>query len=61
MTFSQIPQGTALFVDANPFVYHLGSDPVLQPACQQLLDRVARQELVAFTSSQFSRTLPIGS
>lgn len=51
MNFANIPTGLSLFVDANTLVYHFGSDPVLQPACQQLLERIARQELSGFTST----------
>jgi predicted nucleic acid-binding protein len=51
MTFANIPKGLPLFVDANTLVYHFGSDPLLQPACQLLLERIARQELNGFTST----------
>lgn len=51
MTFAAIPAGSALFVDANIFIQHFGWDPVLQPVCQQLLERIARQELAGFTST----------
>ena len=51
MSFANIPKGLSLFVDANTLVYHFGPDPVLQPACQQLLERIARQELSGFTST----------
>jgi len=51
MTFTAIPNGAALFIDANPFVYHFAPDPRYAAACQQLLERVARQEVTAFTST----------
>ena|SRR6516164_570667 len=49
MTFANTPAGTSLFVDANIFIHHFGWDRVLQPVCQQLLERIARQELAGFT------------
>lgn len=51
MTFASIPAGVSLFVDANIFIQHFGWDPVLQPLCQQLLERIGRQELAGFTST----------
>jgi predicted nucleic acid-binding protein len=51
MTFANLPNGVSVFLDANTFIHHFGSDPVLQPVCQQLLERVARQEIAGFTSS----------
>ena len=35
MTFPDIPAGGSVFIDSNTFVYHLGPQPVFQPACQQ--------------------------
>jgi predicted nucleic acid-binding protein len=32
-------------------VYHFGSHPLLEPACTQLLERIEKQELTAFTST----------
>jgi len=51
MTFKDIPHGTSVFIDANTLIYHLGPDPDFRPACQDLLERCARQELVGFTSA----------
>lgn len=51
MKFADIPAGTAVFVDANPLVYHFAPEPVLGPACCELLDRIARGEIAGFTSS----------
>jgi predicted nucleic acid-binding protein len=51
VTFSDIPAGASLFIDANTFVYHFTPHPVLQPACSALLARVARRELFAATST----------
>jgi predicted nucleic acid-binding protein len=51
MTFKDIPQGASVFIDANTLIYHLGPDPDFRPACQDLLERCARQELAGFTSA----------
>ncbi len=51
MNFAQIPAGASVLLDANVFVYHFGRHAVLQPACQQLLERVARGDVVGFSSS----------
>jgi predicted nucleic acid-binding protein len=51
MTFAGIPPNVAVFVDANTFVYHFSNHPVFAPACTQLLDRCARQEILGFTSA----------
>ena len=40
MTFAEIAVGALLFVDANTLVYHFAADPLLGPACRQLLDRI---------------------
>lgn len=51
MTFADIPAGVALFLDANILIYHFLPHPVLGPACSNLLDRVRRLEVTAFTSA----------
>ena len=51
MTFMDIPAGASVFIDANTFVYHFVPEPVLGPACRDLLDRFARQELAGLTSA----------
>jgi predicted nucleic acid-binding protein len=51
MTFADIPAGTAVFLDANTFVYHFGPDPLYGSACTALLDRMEHQEIQGFTSS----------
>ncbi|MGH6680763.1 MAG: type II toxin-antitoxin system VapC family toxin, partial [Bradyrhizobium sp.] len=40
-----------MFVDANCLVYHFGPDPVLGPPCRELMKRIDRQDIHAFTSS----------
>jgi hypothetical protein len=51
MIFADLLAGTPVFVDANTLVYHFSLHPRYGAACTQLLERVARQELVAFTST----------
>jgi len=51
MRFDDIPQGASVFIDANTLIYHLGPDPDFRPACQYLLERIARQDLAGFTSA----------
>jgi predicted nucleic acid-binding protein len=51
MTFADIPAGLSIFVDANIFVYHFLSHATFGPACHQLLERAARQEIVGYTAA----------
>ena len=51
MTFNDIPAGSAVFLDANTFIYHFQPHPVLGPACQQLMVRIENRELEGFTSA----------
>lgn len=51
MTFASISAGTSHFVDANVFIHHFGWDPLLQAPCQELLERIARQELTGYTTT----------
>ena len=51
MTFTDIPAGASVFVDANTLVYHFMPEPDLGPACRDRLERFARQELVGVTSA----------
>lgn len=50
MTFSEIPAGAAVFLDANSFVYHFTAHESFGEATARLMDRIDRQELSAFTS-----------
>lgn len=52
MTFASIASGTAVFVDANIFVYAFAPDPQFGPACEQLLERIELHDVQGFTSSQ---------
>jgi predicted nucleic acid-binding protein len=51
MTFADIPAGSALFIDANIFVYYFEPHPVFGPPCQQLFLRIENNELEGFTSA----------
>ncbi len=51
MTFEDISAGTAVFIDANVFVYHYEPHPVLGPPCARLLLRIENRELEGFTSA----------
>ena len=50
MTFADLQQGDAVFIDANTFIYHFTPDPVLGSPCSQLLQRVENQELIGSTT-----------
>ena len=43
--------GGAIFLDANPFVYHFVSDPQYGAACSGLLQRIEDQEIQGLTST----------
>src|SRR5438552_1876072 len=51
MIFGDLVAGDAVFIDANTLIYHCTLDPVFGSACTDLLDRVGRGELAAFTST----------
>ncbi len=51
MNFPALPRNTAVFVDANTFVYHFSLHPILAVPCRDLLERIFRSELPGFTSS----------
>jgi len=51
MTFKDIPAGSAVFLDANTFVYAVLAHPVHGVACSALLDRIEKQDIQGFTSS----------
>lgn len=51
MILGDLPHAAAVFVDANPLVYHFAPDATYGPACRDLLDRVERQEILAFTTT----------
>mgnify|MGYP001480326940 CR=1 FL=1 len=51
MIFADLVAGDSLFVDANTLVYHCTLDPMFGSACTDLLDRIGRREISAFTST----------
>jgi predicted nucleic acid-binding protein len=51
MRFEDIAAGTALFIDANPFIYAVTADPQYGQACEQLLQLIENKELQGFTSA----------
>ena len=51
MQFSAIPAGAAIFVDANVFVYSLGSDPKFAQPCGELLERIDNGDLLGHVSA----------
>src|SRR5438132_1546586 len=51
MTFSSLASGAGVFLDANVLVFHYGPHPIYGTACNQLVDRIERQDLLGFTST----------
>lgn len=51
MNFDAISPGSAIFVDANLFVYYFEPHPVFGQACQRLFQRIENNEIEGFTSS----------
>ncbi|HEY7155349.1 MAG TPA: type II toxin-antitoxin system VapC family toxin [Gemmataceae bacterium] len=52
MTFPSIPAGTAIFLDANVFVYAAMPHPTYGAACKGMLDRIEQQQdIQGFTSA----------
>ena len=51
MTFADLIAGEAIFLDANPFVYHFVADPQYGAACSQLFQRVETRRLQGLTST----------
>jgi predicted nucleic acid-binding protein len=52
MTFTHLPAGVAVFVDANTFVYHFIADPQCGAACTTLLDRIENLDVEGVTSAR---------
>jgi predicted nucleic acid-binding protein len=50
-TFTSIPAGASVFLDANTFVYHFTGHPVYGAACTDLLERIERGDLCGLTSA----------
>jgi predicted nucleic acid-binding protein len=51
MIFTDLPVGAAVFVDANPLVYHFSRHAQFGAACTALLDRIERGDLSGFTTT----------
>ena len=49
MIFSALPTGAAVFVDANPLVYHFSRHPQFEAACTAFLDRIEHGDLSGLT------------
>lgn len=52
MNLAAILQGSTVFLDANILVYHFSKHAALGQPCTDLMERIDRQEVVGFTSSQ---------
>ena len=51
MRFQDISLSSAVFLDANTFLYHFTAEANFGPACTELLERIERDELKGFTST----------
>ncbi len=51
MTFDDLRNGDAVFVDANTLIYHFTNHAKYGTACTHLIERIELQELAGFTSS----------
>jgi predicted nucleic acid-binding protein len=51
MTFADLLNGESVFLDANPLVYYFGAHALYGPPSKQLIERIEKHELVAFTST----------
>jgi predicted nucleic acid-binding protein len=51
MTLDQVPAGAQVFVDSNILVYHFQPHPGFGLACHRLLERIERQDIEGFTST----------
>jgi predicted nucleic acid-binding protein len=51
MTFTVLPAGASVFLDANTLLYHFTAHPTHGDACTDLVERVERQELTGITST----------
>ena len=40
MIFTALPTGAAVFVDANPLIYHFSGHPQFGAACTAFLERI---------------------
>jgi predicted nucleic acid-binding protein len=51
MTLTGIAARASVFVDANTLVYYFVPHPTFGPPCKQFVERITRQEIIAFTST----------
>jgi predicted nucleic acid-binding protein len=51
MTFTVLPAGATVFLDANTLLYHFTADPKYGDSCTDLIERIERQELTGLTST----------
>jgi predicted nucleic acid-binding protein len=51
MTLDQVPAGSHVFVDSNILVYHFQPHPGFGPMCHRLLERIERQDIEGYTST----------
>ncbi len=51
MILIDLPNGEAIFLDANILVYHIGPDPILGPPSKALIHRVETQQISGYTST----------
>ena len=51
MNFADLPMNSAVFVDANIFVFYFQPHAVFGPSCTALVKRIELTELVGFTST----------
>lgn len=54
MSFSGIPAGTRVFLDANVQIYHFLQVEPLAQICRALFRRIAKREIEAFTSADMA-------
>lgn len=51
MIFGDLNSGESVFLDANTLVYHFSPHPTLGAACNHLLERIERKDLIGLTST----------
>ncbi len=51
MKLDELSAGETIFLDANLLVYHLAAHPLFGATCADFIERVARKEITAFTST----------
>jgi predicted nucleic acid-binding protein len=51
MTLDQVPAAAHVFVDSNILVYHFQPHPGFGPMCHRLLERIERQDIEGYTST----------